>query len=233
MQEWWTYRLSDFLLFSPRTYYRMFELYHEQIWPVHLVLLASIVAIAALPKTNDEWRDRAIAALLATCWLWTGVAFHLQRYSPINWAAKYFAALFVAQALLFLWYGVARGRLIFRLTRDRAAALGLSLVAGAIIIVPAAGLLAGRTWTQIEVPGLTPDPTAVATLGLLALTALPTRRVLLVIPLLWCAIGAATLWALDSVEAWVIMLCGFIGLVLCFGNRRSSGQHSSAMAHTM
>ena len=45
MPEWWTYRLSELLLFSDRTYYRMCELYHAQIMPVHVVTLASIVAI--------------------------------------------------------------------------------------------------------------------------------------------------------------------------------------------
>ena len=33
MSEWWTYHLSDFLLFAPRTYYRLFELYNAAIWP--------------------------------------------------------------------------------------------------------------------------------------------------------------------------------------------------------
>ena len=33
MSEWWTYRPSDFLLFAPRTYYRLFELYNAEIWP--------------------------------------------------------------------------------------------------------------------------------------------------------------------------------------------------------
>ena len=37
MSEWWTYSLSDFLLFSPRTYRRLFELYNAQVWPAHLV----------------------------------------------------------------------------------------------------------------------------------------------------------------------------------------------------
>ena len=29
MSEWWTYRLSDFLLYAPRTYFRLFELYND------------------------------------------------------------------------------------------------------------------------------------------------------------------------------------------------------------
>ena len=223
MQDWWTYRLSDFLLFSPRTYHRMFELYHEQIWPVHLIVLASIAAIAVLLlRRNNEWRNRAIIALLAACWLWVAIAFHLQRYTPINWAAKYFAALFVAQAILLLWYGVARQRLDFRLSRDRATYIGFGLLVVAIIIVPAAGVLAGRAWRQVEMPGLTPDPTAIATLGLLALSAPRAPRALLVIPLLWCAIGAATLWALGSAESWVLLLSGLCALMLAVKPSRSA-----------
>jgi hypothetical protein len=33
MSEWWTYRLTSFLLFSPRTYYRTIERYNLEIWP--------------------------------------------------------------------------------------------------------------------------------------------------------------------------------------------------------
>ena len=33
MSEWWTYTISDFLMFSPRTYYRMLERYNTAIWP--------------------------------------------------------------------------------------------------------------------------------------------------------------------------------------------------------
>ncbi len=29
MQEWWSYRPGDFLLFSPRTYWRLFQLANE------------------------------------------------------------------------------------------------------------------------------------------------------------------------------------------------------------
>jgi hypothetical protein len=28
MSEWWSYRFSDLLMFSPETYYRLFELYN-------------------------------------------------------------------------------------------------------------------------------------------------------------------------------------------------------------
>jgi hypothetical protein len=40
MFEWWTYRFSDFLLFSADTYYRLFELYNQAIWPAHVLVVA-------------------------------------------------------------------------------------------------------------------------------------------------------------------------------------------------
>jgi hypothetical protein len=223
MPEWWSYSLSDLLLFSPRTYYRMFELYHAQIWPIHLVVVGLVVAILALLRRDDEWRGRAIAGLLAAAWLWVGLAFHLQRYATINWAAKYFVVLFVIQACLLVWHGVVRERLRFRVSREVATYSAVSLLIVAFVFEPITGRIAGRTWQQVEIFALTPDPTAVATLALLALTVPRAPRVLLVIPVLWCAIGGATLWALGSGEAWVVLLSGLCGFVLAIRRTRSSG----------
>ena len=43
MSEWWTYRAEDFLLFSPRVYWRMFELHNTALWPLHLLDLRRVV----------------------------------------------------------------------------------------------------------------------------------------------------------------------------------------------
>ena len=214
MPDWLTYRLSDFLLFSPRTYYRMFELYHSEVWPIHLVVLGSVVAIVVLLRRKEEWRDRAIAGVLAIWWLWVAIAFHLQRYATINWAGRYFAALFAIQALLLLWFGVIRPRPRFRLSRQPAAYLAAGVLFIALVVEPVAGWIAGRSWRQVEMFGLTPDPTAIATLALLALSTARPHRALIAIPAVWCAIGAATLWALGSPEAWLVMFAGLAGLIL-------------------
>ena len=222
MPDWLTYRLSDFLLFSPRTYYRMFELYHVEIWPIHVVVLASLVVAAALLRSEERWSGRVIAGLLAGWWLWVAVAFHLERYATINWAARYFAALFVIQGLLLLWQGVVRTRLRFELSNQRTAYAAVGLLLVAFVLEPIAGLLAGRTWRQVEIFGVTPDPTAIATLAFLALSTPRANRALVVVPVVWCAIGGATLWALGSPEAWVVLLAGLAGLVLAM--RRESVQ---------
>src|SRR5688572_25885576 len=81
MRDWLSYRLSDLLLFSPRTYYRMFELYHDAIWPAQLLVVAMAVAIIGLLWREDERGGIVIAAMLATSWLWVGVMFHLRSYA--------------------------------------------------------------------------------------------------------------------------------------------------------
>jgi len=69
MSEWWTYRLTSFLLFSPRTYYRTIELYNLAIWPAQLAGMAIGVAIVVLLMTSIGQRGRIIAALLAAVFL--------------------------------------------------------------------------------------------------------------------------------------------------------------------
>lgn len=216
MPEWITYRLSDLLLFSPRTYYRMFELYHQQTWPAHAVIVAFAVILVVMLRREPKARGPAVAGVLALSWIWVAIAFHLQRYATINWAARYFAVAFIVQGILLLWHGVIRGRLPLRQSALQSSRIFPSLLFLALVIEAIAGLVGGRTWEQLEFPGLTPDATAIATLLVLCLPALRAPRVLLVFPILWCAVGGATLWALGSAEAWVVLIAGVIGVIATF-----------------
>jgi hypothetical protein len=224
MPEWWTYRLSDLLLFSPRTYYRMFELYHGAIWPVHIMVLASALSIVVMARRVESWAQRAIAGVIAAWWVWVGIAFHLGRYATINWSAKYFAALFVTQAVLLVWYGVVRAGLRIEYPRSSThrVAVGLLML---VALYGVFGRLAGRQWNQVELLGLTPDPTAIGTLALLALSTTRVPRALLIIPMVWCVIAALTLWALGSVEIWVVICLGVVALVLALRNRPTGSRH--------
>ena len=219
MEDWLSYRLSDLLLFSPRTYYRMFELYHQELWPAQLLVFGLAAAIVVLLQRDDSWVDPAIAGLLAACWLWVAVAFHLQRYATINWAARYFAAGFVLQAALLIWSGVVRRTVHFGSRRNRGSSLASALFVAAVAISPLAGRATERSWGQVELIGLTPDATTLATVALLV-TAPRAPRWLMVVPLAWCLVGGATLWALESPEAWVSIVAGIAGLIALFRRNR-------------
>ena len=212
MSEWWTYTLSDFLLFSPRTYYRLFELYNADVWPAQIAALALGLAILVL------WRRdaRLVAAILAALWLWVAWAYLLGRYDTINWAARYFAAGFALQALLLVWTGIIRRQLGLRPPADVFGAAGLATFLFALIVQPLIGPFVGRPWAQIEMFGIAPDPTVLATLGVL-LAADQPHWGLLVLPLVWCAVSGATLWTMLAPEAPLLPAVAVLVLVLTGG----------------
>jgi hypothetical protein len=218
MSEWSSYSLSDFLMFSAKTYYRMFELYNLAIWPAQLVALLAALATLACVARGGVPAGRVAAALLAACWLWVAWAFHAQRYAAINSAGAHFGIAFALQALLLLWFGSVRGR--FAITHVRAAIRrpALGVVAFALLGYPMLVAIGGRSWKQMEFFGVAPDPTALATLGLLAL-ARPGHWLLWPIPLLWCAVTGATLWTMHAPDFWVAPLMALVALRLAWSAR--------------
>jgi hypothetical protein len=222
MEDWLTYRLSDLLLFSPRTYYRLFELHNRALWPAHLALLGAGVSMVVLVRGGTPWGSAATAAMLTACWLFVAWAYHLERYATINWAARYFAAAFALQALLIAWYGVLRRRLHFVRPEGVGGRAAFGVLLFSLFLQPLIGPLVGREWTQLETFGATPDPTVIATLGVLALASPQVPRYLLVIPIAWCVVSAATLWAMDQPDALVVAVAGLTGAWLALLERRAT-----------
>lgn len=227
MSEWWSYRLSDFLLFSPRIYYRQFALYNAEIWPAQILALIAGLALLVLPRIDKPWTGRVVAAVLIVTWLWVAWAYLIERYAAINWVAPYFAVGFVIQTLLLAWIGLWRNALAF-CTSGWRAWIGFGIALFAIAAQPLiAPLLAGREWMQVEIFGIAPDPTVAATLGIL----LAARRLswpLLVLPLLWCAISGATAWTMQAPEAPLMPALALITVIAGWGRRRQHTANSAA-----
>jgi len=198
MSEWWTYRMSDFLMFAPRTYYRLFELYNSEIWPLQILTIAA--GLAALWLVRRGVYGRIVAGVLAAAWIFVAWAYHWERYATINTAAPYYAAGFAVEALLLTWCGIRRDSLRFNLQPAPIRWIGRALVAAGIVLYPLLAPLLGRPWTQAEIFGIAPDATAVATIGTLLL-AEGRIAAFLALPLLWCAISALTLWTMEAPDA--------------------------------
>jgi len=225
MSEWWTYTLSDFLLFSPRTYYRLLELYNLAVWPLQVV--GVVVGLAAIALSLGS-RGRLVSLSLALSWLWVAWAFHARHYAQINWAAPWFAAAFAIQAAALLTLGTIAGRLHFRVERDARTWLAMGLAAIAVAGYPLVAPLAGHGWASAETFGLTPDPTALATVALVSQVRGNVRWLLLALPLAWCAIAAATLWAMESPTAVLPTLLGLAGALVASGRSRSDALRSAS-----
>lgn len=211
MGVWLSYSLSDFLLFTPHTYYRLFELYNRAIWPAHGAAGALGLLLLVLMFYGGERRGRAIAAILAACWLWVAWAFLFERYDTINWTARYAAIAFAVEAALLIVSGILLNR--FAPGTDFASRTGIAIVVFALFIQPLFAPLFGRPWMQIELFGLAPDPTVAVTIGVL-LTMRRASWYLFVIPILWGAVTGATLWTMDAADALLMPAIAVLALGL-------------------
>jgi hypothetical protein len=203
MLEWWTYSLHDFLLFSPRVYWRTIELHNRTLWPLQVpaILLGTICALLVVrPRPGSA---RAISVLLAAVWIWVAWSFLWKRYATINWAVAYMIPAYVVEALLLVWLGVLRKSLLFNPSRSFSSTLGLTIFLYALILHPFAAIASGRTIQAAEVFGIHPDPTAFATLGVLLLARGRNVAALLAIPVAWCVVGWTTLYAMGAPESWI------------------------------
>ena len=109
MSEWWTYRLSDFLMFSPRTYHRLFELHNAE-------------ALAAADRHDrggacgalgsQPGGGAAVAASSRRCWLRRGLSWPGPITSsatrPSTPAAPYYAVGFASRP--YCWPGALSAR---------------------------------------------------------------------------------------------------------------------------
>ncbi|MFA6903223.1 MAG: DUF6064 family protein [Gallionellaceae bacterium] len=226
MSEWWTYSLRDLLLFSPGTYYRLFELYNIEWWPLQIFALALGMIVLLLLRNGSDQARKAIAVILALCWLWLAWAYHWQRYAHINWAANYYAAAFALEALLLLWLCVLRRRPDRVEAGNKLRRSGMVLFVFALLAYPLLALLPGRSWTQAELFGMAPDPTALATLALLLPGRVRAAWWLLPIPVVWCLISGVTLWAMASPDFWLPPLAALLATAMAISNaRKFSGQN--------
>lgn len=188
MTEWWSYGLSDFLMFSPQAYWRLVARYNAAWWPAQLAGLAACAALLFIALRAGS--TRAALVILAAAWAFTGWAFHGQRYAEIFLGAAWLAIAHGVEALLLVAAAMSRRRAE---AGARGGMAGAGLVALALLF-PLLSLAQGRGWPEAEVFGFMPDPTAVATLGVLLALALPTgiRLVLAALPVLSLLLGVAT-----------------------------------------
>lgn len=204
MSEWWTYGLSDFLMFSPRVYVRLLAAYNAALWPAQIVTILFGVATAVLLLVPLRGRDRLIPAGLGVLWIVVAWAFLWERYATINWGALYVAPAFAIEGVLLIGAAIG-GVLVFPTRRDARATAAAVLVLVAVLGWPALAPLSGRPLASAEVFGLFPDPTALATLAWLAAARGGMRVVSMIIPALWSLVAAATLFTLDS-ATWMLVL---------------------------
>ncbi|TVP82528.1 MAG: MFS transporter permease, partial [Puniceicoccaceae bacterium] len=197
--------------FTPDVYTRLIERTNENLWPLHLLVLAAGVGTLLLFYFG---RPRVASLALALIWIWVGFAYLIRGYAELTPVGLWFGWGFCLQGMLVLGLGVAG---CFQSPARQAGKLswwtGLFMVDYGLFIHPVLTWILAGTWTRAEVFGIHPDPTAMAILGILLMIAKGWSFCLLAaIPILWCITSGLTLIGLESALAWSLFAAAVLAL---------------------
>jgi hypothetical protein len=210
------------LPFTSEQFYLVFRDYNEAIWPAQWLLLGLAVIATALALRRSPWSGVGVSAILASFWGWIAIGYHLAFFSVINPAAYGFAAVSMAAAVVLVWQGVYRRRLQFRWSGGARSYAGTALVVFAVAVYPAWLSWTGHRYPATATFGL-PCPTTVFTIGLLAFAVPPYPRSPLVVPVLWCLVGAQAAFLLDVTADLVLVVAAVVGVGLMVRSKSSVG----------
>lgn len=206
------------LPFTIEQFYGVFREYNTSVWPAQVLLVALAVVAVALVVVPRRWSGAGISSILAFLWAWLGLAFHLAFFTGINPGAYVFAGVSLAGAVIFLWQGVLRRKLEFRVVRGFRTVVGIILIVFALIMYPVWSHYAGHLYPAIPSFGL-PCPTTIFTVGMLAFLVAPYPRSPFVVPVLWCLVGVQAAFFLGVPQDLGLGVAGIVGIVLLVRSR--------------
>jgi len=197
------------LPFTTEEFLKVFEKYNLTVWPMQyiLILMAIVAIFMAVKKTS--YSARLITTILSIFWLWMGAVYHFSFFSIINKAAYVFGTVFIIQGILFLFTGVLRNQFSFQVKNNISGIAGAILMLFALAIYPLIGYGLGRIYPLSPTFGL-PCPTTIFTFGMLLWVDKKFPLYILIIPLLWSAIGFSASFYLGMYEDIGLMISGIL-----------------------
>ena len=205
--------------FTVEQFYGVFSDYNNAVWPAQVVLLLLALAVVVLVLRPQQWSGVAVSAVLAFLWAWIAVAYHFTFFRRISPPAYAFAALSMAGAAVFVWQGVIQRRLTFGWLAGWRSAAGAALIVFALVAYPVWSAMAGHRYPATATFGL-PCPTTIFTIGVLAFARRCSPRGALVVPVLWCFVGAQAAFLLSVPPDLGLIAAAVVGICLFFTARR-------------
>lgn len=180
------------LPFSYDAFLDVFGAYNSRLWPAAALLWVATAGVGWRWFFGAGVSRRMLFGLLAAHWAWSGIGYHWFYFREINPAATLFAAMFVVQAAVFLWFALGS-------SAQAAAPAGRRRVVGVLLgsyglIYPLVGFLFGLQYPRMPLFGV-PCPTTLVSAGVL-IAEVVTPRFMAVVPLLWAAVGSSAAFAL-------------------------------------
>jgi hypothetical protein len=216
------------LPFSTEQFFAVFAEYNVAVWQAQFALLFLGLMAVGLVLWPPAQSGFIVSAILAALWAWLGLVYHLLFFTRINPLAFAFAAVSLAGALAFLWWGVFRRKLRFERPVGWRTWVGGGLLIYALLLYPALSWLAGHHYPTLPTFGL-PCPTTIFTFGVLAFLARPYPWQVFVVPALWSVMGGQAAFLLSVPQDLGLLVAGILGLMLALGSRSGiSHEHSSS-----
>ena len=216
------------LPFTTEDFLGVFAAYNRAVWPTQIILVVLGVLLAVVAYRRTRHAARWTAAGLAGLWAWMGAVYHLGFFYEVNPAAVMFGSAFLVQALLFgLWGSILRPG-ADRSVRGPQAWVGVFLLGYALVLYPILGWMLGHRYPYSPTFGL-PCPTTIATLGLFVWMSPRPPWWLVVIPLLWVAVGSTAAFAVGMKEDLGLLGAG----VLATAWLRSASEERRRNARTV
>jgi hypothetical protein len=177
------------LPFTSDQFFEVFAAYNRALWPFALALWFCALAGALMLAAQRRSTDRIIPALLAVLWAWAALFYHAVFFTIINPAAWFFSLLFLVESALFVWSGVIHDRLRFSASGSIRHGMAWLLITYALAY-PLLVRAEGHAFPALPTFGV-PCPTTILTIGFLFAAEPPIPAMLVVIPIVWGAIGGS------------------------------------------
>jgi hypothetical protein len=201
------------LPFTIEQFYGVFRDYNTAVWPAQWFLAAlTLVAVVAMLRPRP-WSGVAVSAILALLWTWIALAYHLAFFARISPAAYAFSAVSMVGAAVFIWQGVVQRKLAFGWVPGPKSVVGVVLIVFALVVYPVWAAYAGHPYPATATFGL-PCPTTIFTIGVLCFAVPPTPRSPLIVPFLWCLVGAQAAFLLDLQPDLGLIAAGAVSVAL-------------------
>jgi hypothetical protein len=201
------------LPFTAEQFFGVFRYYNEAVWPAQVLLLGLALAAPVVMLIPHGRYSLVVSLILAFLWAWLAVAYHFLFFSRFNPLAYFFGGVSLAGALVLAWEGAIRRRLRFAWVGRLRAATGVLLIVFALVLYPLWSWFAGHRYPALPTFGL-PCPTTIFTIGVLAFLVRPYPRGPLVVPILWCVVGAQAALLLGVPQDYGLVVAGVAGLAL-------------------
>ena len=202
------------LPFTTDQFLSVFKEYNQSLWPTQVILILIALLLLYFLFREKIYSNGLISAGLALFWLWMGIVYHLIFFSQINPAAKIFGALFIIQAVLFIYYGIIKHNLEFKYKKNIIGFISIVFFLYALIFYPLLGFALGNRYPEMPTFGL-PCPTTIFTFGLIMLLE-NRKKQLFIIPILWSIIGFGAAIKLGIFQDIGLLIAGAASLVILF-----------------